>query len=164
MLSGVLPKDGTSDEELRRKLLAGRYAEVRMLFFLGRDVFRWIDQCIEIVARTPQLLQMEYKAQSFAALAASPPASVREKLLKWGVSDYANVFRRAIGMHAIFREPPEFETLAEDFLRDYYRYADLFFQGFLESETYRPATGNEFRFELYASGEYAKLLESEWSG
>lgn len=164
MLSGMLPNDGSSEEELRRKLLAGRYAEIRMLFFLGRDVFRWIDQCIEIVARTTELSQSEYKAQSFACLTTAPPAPVREKLLKWGVTDYANVFRRAIGLHAIFREPPEFGILAEDFLRDYYRYADLFYQSFLDAETYRPAMENDFRFELYASGEYAKLLESEWSG
>jgi hypothetical protein len=163
MLSGLLPNDGASDEELRRKLLAGRYAEIRMLFFLGRDVFRWIDQCFEMVSRTPALQDRDYKPQSFAGLAAAPPPSVREKLIQWGVADYNSVFRRAIGLHAIFAEPPEFASLAEEFLREYYRYADLFYQGFMEAEPHRLASEKDFRFELYASGEYAKLLESEWS-
>jgi hypothetical protein len=135
-----------------------------MLFFLGRDVFRWIDQCFEIVSRTPALQDSDYKPQSFAGLVAAPPPSVREKLIQWGVADYGNVFRRAIGLHAIFAEPPEFACLAEEFLKEYYRYADLFYQGFMQAEPCRPASEKDFRFDLYASGEYAKLLESEWSG
>ena len=47
MLSGLIPADGTEPDELRRRLLSGRYSEVRMLFFLGKDVFRWIEQCVE---------------------------------------------------------------------------------------------------------------------
>jgi hypothetical protein len=41
ILSGLMPHDGVEPDELRRRLLAGRYSEIRMLFFLGRDVFRW---------------------------------------------------------------------------------------------------------------------------
>jgi hypothetical protein len=164
MLSGLIPNEGATEEDLRRKLLSGRYSEVRMLFFLGRDVFRWIDQCMEIVTRTPALQDFDYKPQSFAGLAASPPVSVREKLISWGVADYVNVFARAVGLNAIFAEPPEFTCLAPDFLKEYYRYADLFYHGFMEAEPHRLASEKDFRFELYASGEYAKLLESEWSG
>src|SRR5579872_1099744 len=47
MLSGLIPSDGSDPEELKRRLLSGRYSEVRMLYFLGKDVFRWIDQCVE---------------------------------------------------------------------------------------------------------------------
>jgi hypothetical protein len=39
MLSGLIPSDGTDEEALKRRLLSGRYAELRMLFFLG-DFFR----------------------------------------------------------------------------------------------------------------------------
>ncbi len=27
--------------------MLGRYQEVRMLLFLGKDIFRWIDQCMD---------------------------------------------------------------------------------------------------------------------
>jgi hypothetical protein len=36
MLSGLVPRDGTDPEDLRRRMLSGRYAEVRMLFSWGR--------------------------------------------------------------------------------------------------------------------------------
>lgn len=38
MLSGLIPNDGSEADELKRRLLAGRYGELRMLFFLGKDV------------------------------------------------------------------------------------------------------------------------------
>jgi len=47
MLSGLIPNDGSDQEDLKRRLLAGRYSEIRMLYFLGKDVFRWIEQCVE---------------------------------------------------------------------------------------------------------------------
>ena len=49
MLSGLIPSDGTDPDELSRRLLIGRYGEIRMLFFLGKDVFRWLDQCMDWV-------------------------------------------------------------------------------------------------------------------
>jgi hypothetical protein len=164
ILSGLMPNEGTPEHELRKRLLAGRYSEIRMLFFLGRDVFRWIDQCMEVVQRTPALQEIELKPQSFAGLTSSPPLPVREKLVSWGVTDYANVFRRAVGLNAVFAEPPELAHIADGFLKEYYRYADLFYRGYMDAEPHRPASDREFRFELYASGEYAKLLESEWNG
>ena len=51
MLSGLIPSDGADPEELSRRLLAGRYSEIRMLYFLGKDVFRWLDQCLDWAAR-----------------------------------------------------------------------------------------------------------------
>jgi hypothetical protein len=44
MLSGMVPSDGSDPDVLRRSVLAGRYAEVRLLCYLGKDVVRWIDQ------------------------------------------------------------------------------------------------------------------------
>jgi hypothetical protein len=32
----------------------------------------------------------------------------------------------------------------------------------MESAQHRVVAGRNFRFELYASGEYAKMLETEW--
>src|ERR1700678_2497971 len=55
MLSGLIPSEGIDREELKRRLLTGRHSEIRMLYFLGKDVFRWIGQCMEIVERMPGL-------------------------------------------------------------------------------------------------------------
>ena len=162
MLTGLLPSEGEEREGLTRKLLAGRYSEIRMLYFLGKDVFRWIGQCMEIVERNPELSGADMKRQSFAGMLACPPPNVREKLVGWGVADYAAVFSRAVGLNAMFAEPPAFEALSEDFIRNYHRAADLLYQAFMESEPHRVAAPRNFRFELYASAEYAKILESEW--
>src|SRR5215475_7759227 len=54
MLSGLIPRDGSDEEELKRRLLAGKYGEVRMLFYLGKDVFRWMDQCVDWTGRVPE--------------------------------------------------------------------------------------------------------------
>lgn len=164
MLSGLLPGAGEDRDALTRKLLAGRYSEIRMLYFLGKDVFRWIGQCMEIAERIPELGEAEVKRQSFAGLLGSPPPNVREKLLRWGVHDYPSVFARAVGLNALFAEPPAFETLAEDFIRNYHRAADLLYQAFMESEPHRVAASKNFRFDLYASGEYANMLAAEWQG
>ncbi len=85
-------------------------------------------------------------------------------MLRWGVNDYPSVFARAVGLNALFAEPPAFETLAEDFIRNYHRAADLLYQAFMESEPHRVAAPRNFRFDLYASGEYAKMLATEWAG
>lgn len=162
MLAGLIPGDGSDAAEMESRVLAGRYSEIRMLFFLGKDVFRWLEQCLESVGRTPGLSKAGLRAQSFAALlSASPPDAVREKLARWGVADYASIFSRAIGLHAMFLNPPEFGLLAVEFLRNYHRYADALYRCFMQTE-HPPVTGRNFRFELYASAEYSRMLESEW--
>ncbi len=163
MLSGLLPTDGSDQDELRRRVLAGRYTEIRMLFFLGRDVFRWIDQSMESVDRTPELRNLDIRAQSFAGfLTANPPENVREKLIRWGVTDYAAIFRRAIGLNAVFSEPPTFHIVSPEFLQNYHRYSDQLFHGYIDSLPHAQISSEHFRFELFASGEYSKLLESQW--
>src|ERR1700679_1349759 len=125
MLSGLIPSEGLDQQELKRRLLTGRHSEIRMLYFLGKDVFRWIGQCLEIAERIPELQSAGIKRQSFAGLlVSSPPAPVRDKLIRWGVADYSTVFARSIGLNALFAEPPEFQTLAEDFLRNYHAAAN----------------------------------------
>ena len=37
VLQGLLPDSGQSTEDLDRSLLRGRYAELRMLFYVGKD-------------------------------------------------------------------------------------------------------------------------------
>src|SRR6266498_1064748 len=129
MLSGLIPGDGTDREDLKRRLLAGRYSEMRMLFFLGKDVFRWLDQCVDWAARIAELNGREVHAQSFAGLLTSnPPDAVKEKLVRWGVADYASIFSRSIGINSVFADPPAFEILTENYLRNYHRYGDFLFR------------------------------------
>src|ERR1700751_4966545 len=64
MLSGLIPRDGSDEEELKRRLLAGKYGEVRMLFYLGKDVFRWIDQCVDWIDREPELRALQLAPQT----------------------------------------------------------------------------------------------------
>lgn len=164
MLSGLIPNDGTEESELKRRLLAGRCGEVRMLFYVGKDVFRWMSQCAEWAAAREELRGMELVEQSFGRLlTAHSPEPVREKLARWGVSDYVSIFSRAIGLHATFAYPPLAEAMTDEFLRGYYRYADALYRAWLESQPAPLITAANFHFDLYASGEYSKMLESEWS-
>ncbi|HEY2018537.1 MAG TPA: hypothetical protein VGH38_33765, partial [Bryobacteraceae bacterium] len=163
MLSGLIPSDGSDPDELKRRLLSGRYSEIRMLFFLGKDVFRWIDQCVECASRVPDLRDTEIERQSFAGLlTAGPPESVKTKLVSWGVCDHATIFSRAIGLNTMFAAPPALDRLAEEFLRNYHRYADALFRTFQDSQAHRIISARNFPFELYASSEYSRMLESQW--
>jgi hypothetical protein len=163
MLSGLIPNDGSDDDELKRRLLAGRCGEARMLFYLGKDVFRWIGQCTEWAAGLEELQPHELAEQSFARLLTSyPPTSVRDKLTHWGVTDYVSIFSRAMGLHAVLTLPPSIDAFTEEFLRNYYRYADAIYQAWLDSQPSPVITAANFSFDLYASGEYSKLLEAQW--
>jgi hypothetical protein len=163
MLSGLMPADGSDPVILRRRLLRARYSEVRMLFYLGKDVARWIEQCLEWSERIPALAELRLAPQSFAHfLARTTPAPVREKLLRWGVADFPSIFSRAIGIHALFSEPPPFEVCSEGFLESYHRFADALFLCFMDLQPWSPVPAGDFELELYASGEYTRKLESEW--
>lgn len=68
MLQGLLPSEERTQEELDRALLEGRYCEIRRLFYVGKDLVRWIEQCLEHVARQPDLLNSDH----FPALPCPP--------------------------------------------------------------------------------------------
>jgi hypothetical protein len=78
------------------------------------------------------------------------------------VADYSSIFSRAIGFNALFTAPPVFEALSEEFLRNYHRFADALYGCFMQLEPHLKLAARNFRFDLYASGEYSRLLESEW--
>jgi hypothetical protein len=111
----------------------------------------------------PELREREWRPQSFAALlTAATPMEVKEKLTRWGVSDYISIFRRAIGLNTMFANPPELGDLAEEFLHNYHKYADSLYQSFMAMEAYPTLDPRRSRFVLYASGEYSRMLESQW--
>src|SRR6266567_6906073 len=64
MLQGLLPSGERATEDLDRALLEGRYQEIRMLFYVGKDVVRWIEQCLEFVNRQPELRDLGIRFQS----------------------------------------------------------------------------------------------------
>src|SRR5262245_43761810 len=83
-LQGLLPAGDLSREDLDRALLDGRYSELRMLFYVGKDLTRWIDQCLELAERNRAKLPRGVVYQSFAALLVQDaPPNVQAKLRKW---------------------------------------------------------------------------------
>ena len=163
MLEGILPMDGCTEDELMRRLLSGRRTEVKMLFYVGRDLERWLGQCVEMAARDGDLSAAGVTAASFAHLLVEfPPESVLAKLAKWGVSDYKSIFSRALGLQAVFQQPPDFDFVTAGFIRHYYRYADQMWGARQAIQAFSTLPPKQFRFELYASAEYARLLERQW--
>jgi hypothetical protein len=163
MIQGLLPSGHLTPEQLDRTLLEGRYCEIRMLFYVGKDIARWIEQCIEAVDNDPDFAHPGYRFQSFAQfLVEHPPANVKAKLQKWGVSDYRSIFTRAIGLNAMFAEAPAPSTLSDEFVRNYYRYADSLFTCRQKLFAFSEIRMGEFDFDLYASGEYTRMLERQW--
>src|SRR5205814_4737899 len=49
-LQGFLPNEGTPSQDLDERLVRGRYAELRMLYYIGKDLIRWMEQCTESAA------------------------------------------------------------------------------------------------------------------
>lgn len=162
-LQGLLPTDGVAAEDLDRSLIRGRYAELRMLFYVGKDLARWLEQCVEVALSRPELSARSLTQESFVPLLIEKvPAKVRRKLETWGVVDFTALFRRALGLHMVFEEPPPLECLSGEFLRRYHRYIDQWFElRMMQNQSLR-CSNEEFTFDLFASGEYAQMLEQTW--
>jgi hypothetical protein len=164
VLQGLLPAGDRNTQDVERTLLEGRFCEIRMLFYVGKDLLRWIDQCLELVERSPELAGTGIKYQSFAAfLVGHTPEAVQAKLKKWGVSDYRAIFSRALGLSAVFGEVPQREMLTDEFIRHYYRYADQLFQIRQGEAVFTEVSELGFELEIFASGEYSRMLEREWA-
>lgn len=164
MLQGFLPRDEYGAEELERLLLEGRLSEIRMLYYVGKDLLRWMQQCLEHVGRDGMDLE-GLTLQSFASLLIEDtPPLVREKLARWGVVDFKSIFSRAIALNVMFAECPRRELLGDEFVRNYYRYADTVYVCHRGMHPFRVASSELFDFDLFASGEYSRMLEREWEG
>lgn len=163
MLHGLIPGLGKDREHLSRAVLRGRAREVRMLFFLGRDLLRWIEQCVDFVSRTPELASANIRAQSFASLLVEgPPDSVTRKLQTWGVTDQKSVFSRAMAITGVLMDPPTSESLTPLFLNNYHRFLDYLFICFQNLEPFTEISCDNFTVEMYASAEYSQMLAEQW--
>jgi hypothetical protein len=164
ILQGLLPTGERSPADLERALLDGRYCEIRMLFYVGKDLTRWIEQCLEHIERNPRLRDSGIRFQSFAGyLVDHTPRPVQAKLRKWGVADYKAIFSRALGLSVLLGSAPEPETLSLEFVRNYYRYADQIFQMRQSEVAFTDISNLGLEFDIYASGEYSRMLEREWA-
>ena len=162
MLQGLLPSGEFTAEQLEQRLLDGRYCEIRMLFYVGRDLRRWVEQCVEFTDRNAELQDCGYTWKSFVSfLIYKTPAAVQAKLRKWGVADYRSIFSRALALNTLFATVPDRRTLSDEFIKNYYVYTDTLFKLNLQPQ-FPEVNGTDLNFELYASGEYSRLLEQEW--
>jgi hypothetical protein len=163
VLNGVIPADPDGPCKLEERLLEGRYCEISMLFYLGKDLLRWVMQCVDFVSRAEQSQPAGIRPESFVALLVDdPPPEVRRKLRAWGVHEHSTIFTRALGLHAIFESLPARDALAPDFMRHYHHFADGLFTCRLQLFRFPRITSGDFEFQLYASGEYTRMLEQEW--
>ena len=148
--------------ELQNRVALGRYQEIRMLVFLGKDIFRWIDQCLDQMARSGEI-GLRVNSQSFSSLIVdAPPNAVKTKLEGWGVTDRRAVFSRAIGIRCLFEEPPDIDVLSPMFLEHYHRFADYAYICFQQMNAHQPLDGVRFDFQIYASEEYSRKLSEQW--
>ena len=162
-LQGFLPQDDSNAQDLDEQLLRGRFAELRMLFYIGKDITRWTEQCTESVNASGLFPGRRIQPETFAvSLIQHVPPHVRSKLEAWGVLDFCALFRRSMGLHAVFEEMPTAGTFSPDFLRRYHRHLDQWYEARLKNVAFDRPYPHEFTFDLYASGEYTMMLEQSW--
>jgi hypothetical protein len=163
MIQGLLPSGNSTSAELQRALLDGRYSELRMLYYVGKDLQRWIEQCIEFLQRSEGALPEGILQQSFAALLIEDtPVNISEKLKRWGVIDFKSIFSRSLGLNAMFSQAPAVEILSEEFVRNYFRFADHLYLAYIGQGNHARLNPKLFQFDLYSSGEYSRMLERSW--
>jgi hypothetical protein len=162
-LQGFLPRDETPAEDLDKQLLRGRYAELRMLYYIGKDVSRWAEQCSETAQSSETFAGRQIRPETFAVLLVEyTPTHVRTKLEAWGVLDFCTLFRRSFGLHSVFQDIPPAQNFSSDFLRRHYRCLDQWYEQRLKDWIFDSPGPEEFTFDLYASGEYSLTLEQSW--
>jgi len=154
----ALQEGSPSDAESLR--LEARRLEMKMLVCLGKDLNRWLAQCLEFAPADPDLCEV-HEGDLMDALVEFPPDAVAIKMQTWGVGDFRRIFARALGLTAVFPHPPSREQIREGFVKDFSRYADALYRARRQSASPGSAT-HTFRFDVYASGEYARILEKSW--
>ena len=162
-IQGLLPTGSSTHNDLEGAMLDGRYSELRMLFYVGKDINRWVEQCLDCLRRQDTGLATGIRPQSLLTLLIqNTPDHVRVKLQKWGVSDYRALFSRGIGLNLIFADAPERSAISLEFIRNYYRYSDQLFASYQSEASHTPMAPAQFHFDLYSSGEYSRMLERLW--
>jgi hypothetical protein len=143
----------------KEPLLRGRYAEFRILCLLGKDILRWISQCADFADRDDELRQAGIHPQGFADLLVNgTPEAVAARFECWGVSGFGRVISRAIGINAVFPNPPGYAVISAEFLEQYYSYADSLYACYQSLAPPLRIDYRSFVFSLYTSDEYLDVL------
>jgi hypothetical protein len=143
----------------KEPLLRARYAEFRMLSLVGKDIMRWIAQCVDFAGRDQTLANSGIRPQSFADfLVHRTPPAVAARFESWGVTDYRRIVSRAIGVNAVFPSPPDFDVISTEFLEEYYAYSDSLFACYQGLTPFARLDLASFSFALYTSDEYLSTL------
>ena len=79
------------------------------------------------------------------------------------MADHKSIFSRALGLNVLLADMPPQETFSPEFLRNYHRYADQMFHCHLGQTHFADPAHLGFDFEIFASGEYSRMLEREWT-
>src|SRR5260370_10903464 len=66
MLNGLLPHDESTEDELTRRLIEGRVCDIRMLFFVGKDLLRSCAHSLGFICSIPELRGSGIFQPSFA--------------------------------------------------------------------------------------------------
>lgn len=132
-----------------------------MLCLIGKDLNRWLEQCVEVASRDQDLAGLS-ECTFIAVLLFDPPQPVVQKMSSFGIKNFQIIFSRAIGLNAVFPHPPFANEVSELFLRGFHRYADALYDARLKSEDTAVTLEGKFTFEFYASGEYSSYLEKNW--
>ena len=83
----------------------------------GKDLFRWIEQCVDSVGAAHNREDQGLREQSFAQLLVRyPPRTVRDKLAAWGVTDFRGHLRARAGSDHIL---PASRRSSSSFGRDF---------------------------------------------
>ena len=147
-------------EEGRREL-ESRYSEMCMLCYLGRDLDRWLRQCVEMASGRPHADGLG-ESSFVNLLLFDPPAAVIRKMHDWNVPNFQLVFSRAIGLNSVYPVPPAAARVSEPLLRSFHLYADALFEARVRLAPGAEIRHEDFDLEIYSSGEYTRLLEREW--
>jgi hypothetical protein len=156
----ALDLSGMGDRGAEKEaLLRARYTEFRMLSLVGKDIMRWIAQCMDFAGRDDALANSGIRPQSFADLLVNrTPPVVGARFESWGVTDYRRVLSRAIGVNAVFPNPPDFGVITAEFLENYYAYADGLFACYQRLTPFTSLGSHSFGFSLYTSDEYLSRM------
>lgn len=140
-------------------LLRGRYVEFHMLCLVGKDVMRWIAQCVDFAGRDAVLANVGIRQQSFADLLVNrTPPAVAARFESWGVTDYRRVLSRGIGANTVFPKPPDYGVVSAEFLKDYYSFADSLFACYQDLTPFTRLESGAFGLALFTSDEYLSKL------
>ncbi len=155
----------TGGDEGAWRSFDARCSEIRMLCYIGKDLDRWLAQCLEFLSQNSETsAQAVSEADLIRLLLFETPEPVKVKLATWGIKNFEAVFTPALGLSQIFSHAPEPSTLSPRFVERFREYAGLLYRIRVDGQQPETAAGVKLSFEMYSSKEYIAMFEKEWDG